>query len=68
MVFVLQILKDSIKSACTEYHHHVKWPPTASDLSPEAAEEATPSILFNFLSWVVGASEDLELSGFVRTM
>ncbi|XP_030844828.1 uncharacterized protein LOC115925295 [Strongylocentrotus purpuratus] len=62
-----QILKESIQSACTKHREQVKWTPVASDLSLQSAEEATPSMLFNFLSWVLDASEDLELSGFVRT-
>ena len=34
------------------------WPPTGSDLTMKAAEEIIPAELFNFLAWLIGASDD----------
>lgn len=35
------------------------WPPTAETLTLQEAERTVPNILYNFLAWIVGASEDL---------
>ncbi|XP_055957710.1 uncharacterized protein LOC130013141 [Patella vulgata] len=34
------------------------WPPTSVDLTTDAVRSVVPAVLFNFLAWAVGASED----------
>ncbi|GBN11321.1 hypothetical protein AVEN_78563-1 [Araneus ventricosus] len=41
------------------------WPPSATDLIIEAAESLVPSTLFNFLAWITGISNDLQLNEYV---
>jgi len=36
------------------------WPPTSGDLTMDAARQIVPTMLYNFLAWVVGASDDPE--------
>ena len=35
------------------------WPPTAETLNLQEAEKTAPYILYNFLVWIVGTSEEL---------
>eukprot|EP00057_Strongylocentrotus_purpuratus_P015294 XP_011669768.1 PREDICTED: uncharacterized protein LOC105440883 [Strongylocentrotus purpuratus] len=60
-----QILKAAVKTACTRCKEQEQWPPTSPDLTPEAAKEAIPSILFNFLSWVVNSTNEPEVNKLV---
>ena len=43
------------------------WPPTASDLKTNSAETLIPTKLFNFLAWVTGVSDEIELANYVST-
>ena len=43
-----------------------KWPPVASDFQSDCIEASVPVELFNFLAWVVNASEELELHRLVE--
>ena len=42
------------------------WPPTASDLNLDSARRIIPPKLFNFIAWIVGASEDPTDDEFVQ--
>lgn len=42
------------------------WPPTSADISNEAVKEIIPSVLFNFLAWVMNKSDEPTLDSFVR--
>ena len=51
-----QDLKDDIMQTRT----NLPWPPTSSELTLESARTIVSSKLYNFLAWVVGASDDPE--------
>ena len=42
------------------------WPPLASDLGLSAVKGLVPVALYNFLAWVVGASDEPAIEDFVR--
>ena len=41
------------------------WPPVAENLKPETVEKMTSKLLFNFLAWWVGETDDVEFENFV---
>ncbi|CAL1293796.1 unnamed protein product [Larinioides sclopetarius] len=41
------------------------WPPSATDLTIEAAETIVPPTLFNFLAWITGISDDPKINEYV---
>lgn len=43
------------------------WPPTANDIKTNSAETLIPPKLFNFLAWVTGVSDEVELANYVST-
>ena len=51
-----QDLKDDIMQTRT----NLPWPPTSSELTLESARTIVSSKLYNFLAWVVDASDDPE--------
>ncbi|XP_072162941.1 LOW QUALITY PROTEIN: uncharacterized protein [Diadema setosum] len=57
-----QDLKDDIMQTRT----NLPWPPTSSDLTLESARANVSSKLYNFLAWVVGASDDPENKEIVK--
>ena len=40
------------------------WPPVAENLKPETVEKMTSKLLFNFLAWCVGETDDIEFENF----
>lgn len=42
------------------------WPPTAADLTMDCAEKIIPPMLFNLITWMVGASQDPTDEEFVK--
>lgn len=42
------------------------WPPLSSDITGDKVKKTVPTILFNFLAWMLGASTDPELSHYVE--
>ena len=42
------------------------WPPTASNLNLDSAQRIVPPKLFNFIAWIVSASEDLTDDEFIQ--
>lgn len=43
------------------------WPPTAEDLNMVNTEKLIPTLLFNFLAWCFGESDEIETDVFVTT-
>ncbi|GBM17909.1 hypothetical protein AVEN_108996-1 [Araneus ventricosus] len=44
-----------------------KWPPTAEDFNEANIEKMIPTLLFNFLAWSVGETDELVTDTFVNT-
>jgi hypothetical protein len=58
-------LRENIRS----YHEtwYQNWPPVASDITGESVRKVVSPILFNFISWVLGYSDDPEESEYADT-
>ena len=56
-----------LKSELDKPSSSIPWPPSSDDLTLEKSKALIPPPLFNFLAWVVGASDDAEEARFVKT-
>lgn len=43
-----------------------KWPPVASEITADSVKKLVPPMLFNFMAWVVGFSDEPEESSYVK--
>ena len=44
----------------------VPWPPLASDITVGSSERVVPVKLYNFLTWLSGCSEDVQIDSHIR--
>ncbi|PIK46417.1 hypothetical protein BSL78_16736 [Apostichopus japonicus] len=63
----LYMSAQNLKSSVTQHHFEpMEWPPTAAALNLSNAEHVVPTKLYNFLAWVVGASEEPVITSKVK--
>lgn len=59
---VAMFLRDIV---CSSTKWYDCWPPLSSDISGASVKRVVPPLLFNFLSWMMGASDDPEQTDYV---
>lgn len=57
-------LKENIRIHSRSWYKN--WPPLSTDISSESVEKVVSPLLFNFISWLLGYSEDPEESDYVE--
>ena len=56
-------LRNNIRSNSESWYEH--WPPVASDISGESVRKVVSPLLFNFISWLLGYSDEPQESEYV---
>ena len=57
-------LKENIQVHSRSWYEN--WPPLSTDISSESVKKVVSPLLFNFISWLLGYSEDPEESNYVE--
>ena len=56
-------LRQAIRIHSTPWYEN--WPPTSSEITGDSVRKVVPPVLFNFMSWLLGYSDDPEESKYV---
>lgn len=51
-------LRENIRNYCTPWYEN--WPPTSSDITGDSVKKVVSPLLFNFMSWLLGYSDEPE--------
>lgn len=63
LYMVALALRQNIREYCSSWYEN--WPPLASDITGKSVTKVVSPLLFNFLAWVLGHSEEPQDSGYV---
>jgi hypothetical protein len=61
--FVALALRENIQEHCSSWYKN--WPPLASDITGDSVRKVVSPLLFNFMAWVLGYSDEPQESSYV---